>query len=248
MAANIGDLKTKVVPGRITDAIPVLTTTSGGVLEGAILSAIEEYGKIRPLECTVLLSGSGAFDYPVSQLSFPIGGSPPVNVSFVDGVSGITAVLYPYVATSRLPNQLESDEYAILRLDTGLVLRFKTATPTVAEKILVVFSAPHVVDAAHFTPSQGDVEAIADLAAAYACDVIATYYGQTTDDTVGADVVNRQTKADTYRRLADEWRKGFKSKMSGDSNVATPASAVGNFDTVMANDIDRYAFHGRRYR
>jgi len=241
--SNISGLRTKV-SARIKDTASKLSITPDMTcdVDLCILSALEEYQSARPLVNVVLLTGNGGFDYAVSSLSTSLG-------SFVDGASVITEVIYPYSAAEAIQSALEHEEYEIRRLASGLFLRFLNAKPAASEQFQVTFTSPHSIDATHFTPSQGDVEALADLSAAYCCYALAGFYSQTTDNGISADAVNRITKAGEYRAQGKAWRASYKSKLfSGEAGSTGAASAVATFDTVMSNDIDRYQFHGRRFR
>ena len=92
MAANIGEIRSKVST-RIHDTDSKLTTLPDLTcdVDRAILDALEQYQKTRPLQKTVKLDGDGGFDYAVSSLT-----------GFVDGFSVVVDVVYPYVSTDQV--------------------------------------------------------------------------------------------------------------------------------------------------
>lgn len=232
MAANIGDVRNLVIP-RVQDTKPVLTITAGGGVDKCITAALAEHQAKRPRQRAKLVTGNGGFDYPISDLT-----------GFVDGFSIVTQVIYPWSAATPEPTVLERESYALVRLDAdALKLRFFTVKPTASEQFLASYTAPHTLtDAACSLPSSED-EALADLAAAHCCEAIAGYYSQSTDNLISADVVQRVSKADSYRASAKRWREAYASKMQADRAVG-PASYVTDALTTYPSG-QRYHFHGR---
>jgi hypothetical protein len=217
------------------DGAGKLTSTPGGDIDAAILSAVEEHQKTYPLEKVLKIAGDGGFKYAVSSLT-----------GFVDGFSAIRQVAYPYVTTDQIPAWLDDDEFGLVRNESGLFLWFPTAKPAASEFFLVVFTIPHTATVGAWTLPATDDEALADLSAAYCCDALASYYSQSTDNTWSADSVNHLAKSAEYRANAKRFRDSYKSKINaGEADV--PAIAMGEIDrsfgTVLGHD---YFFHGRR--
>jgi hypothetical protein len=233
MASNIGDIRNKVIPRLKGDSH--LTSAPGGDVDAAILSAVEEYQKTYPLEKVLKIAGDGGFKYAIASLT-----------GFVDGFSSVKQVAYPYVTTDQIPAWLEGDEFGLVRNESGLFLWFPLAKPAGTEFFLVVFTIPHTASASAWTPPATDDEALADLAAAYACDALATFYSQSTDASLTADSVQHLTKAAEYRASARRYRDSYKAKINA-GHADVPAMAIGEIDrtfgTTQGHD---YFFHGRR--
>ncbi len=235
MAANIGDIRSKV-SARIKDIDSRLTITPDLTcdVDRAILAALEQYEKERPLQKTVKLAGAGGFDYAASSLS-----------GFVDGFSVVTDVVYPYLSTDQILARLERDEWGLVRLDTGLKLRFFVARPTAAEDFLAFFTAPHTLNAGSSTVPATDDEALSDLGAAFACDQLAALYAKDVDSSLGADSVDRRSKSDNYRSMAASYRKSYAAKMETES-AGQAAFAMADVDRAFGNSTGTdYLFHGR---
>lgn len=237
MAANIGEIRAKVAP-RIKDIDGRLTITPDLTcdVDRAIISALAQYQQVRPRERTVKITGTGAFDYAVSLLT-----------GFIDGFSRVLAVVYPYLTTDQILAALEDDEFGLVRLDTGLVLRFTTARPASTEFFLAQFTTPHTLDASSSSVPASDDEALSDLSAAVCCDQLAALYAKDVDSSITADSVDRRTKSDNYRSMAASLRKSYAAKMeTGQAEGA--AVAMGDVDRQGFGHRGRndYFFHGRR--
>jgi hypothetical protein len=220
MAANISELRPGV-QSRFQD--PALKLSQADV-DTAIASAVAQYQRIRPRELTVKLDGDGGFDYAVALIT---GGTP--TGAFVDGFSSILGVAYPYVSTDQQLSDLEPEDFGLVRLDTGLKLRFAVARPAATEDFLVLFTLPHTVNATHSTIRSSDDEAIKDLAAAICCEFLAALYSQETDGSIAADTVDRSGKSDSYRAQALLLRKQFDLKIEA-SGAQAAAFAVADID------------------
>jgi len=236
MAANIGEIRAGV-SARIKDTDARLSTSPDMTcdVDRAILSALEQYGKDRPLEKAARVAGTGAFKYLASGLT-----------GFVDGFSAIVAVAYPHLTTDQLLAGLEDDQFQLRRDETGLYLWFTTAIPAATEHFLVAFTAPHTLNASTSTVPASDDQALMDLGAAFACDLLAQLYAKDIDTSITADSVDRRTKSDNYRSMAASWRKAYAAKMqTGESGRA--AGALVEIDRGFGNATGTdYFFHGRR--
>ncbi len=243
MASNIGEIRQAVlgpdgISGRVKDGSRRLTVTPAMTCDAdvAILAAVEEYGKARPREIALLVTGDGTFDYPVAT-KLP---------GFSDGFSSIASVVYPWDATASRPPVLSSDGYALTRLSTGLVLRFFDVVPTASQQFLATFSAPHTVNVSTCTVRPSDDEALKDLAAAHCCELLAGFYNQVVDSSIGADAVDRRSLADMYRSQARRWRESYDAKMQSDKSDGA-AFAVATIRTGFGNQQrSDYFSHGRR--
>jgi hypothetical protein len=232
---------------RVNDGAAKLSTDGWSA---AISAAVREYSVMRPQKLVEAIDGANAFDY----LLFPSADSvdTPVVTAWQDGFSVVNALLYPYVVGGRDQSQVEPMEYHIVRLPTGIYLRFVVSTPSVGESILVEYTAQQQLSVgppAVSTHPAVDDEAVADVIAACACDALASLYVQSTDSSIGADVVNRLSKAQEYRAQAKAWRAAYEQRMGGAEGAAggTPPAggASAALETRFVNPVqDRHFFHG----
>lgn len=206
MAANIAEFRVKVAGsdgkgGRLQDrALKLAGTTAGGPVDVAIVTAVEDYSKIKPLEAAVKLAGAGSTDFAVASLT-----------GFVDGFSRVREVIVPYDATQVKQLPLPDGTWFLERIDTGLFLRLYY-TAAVGQDVLVRYTKPHTVAAGSSTVYTTDDEAIADLATAYCCEALASLYAQSVDPSIGAET-DRRTQSDLYRSEAQRWRHAYLAKM-----------------------------------
>lgn len=204
--------------GRLQDAAGRLGIAVGGPVDLAIVDAVGEYSRVKPLERTALLAGSGDFRFAVSGLA-----------GYVDGLSRPTRVFAPYLETVGLEQQypVPRGSWSVERLDTGLYLVL-AYTVTSGQQVLVEYLTPHTVDASTSTVYAADADAVADLATHYACLALAGYYAQSTDASIGADTDDRRAKSDLYRSNARAWRESWARKMQLDEDgVPRPSQVVG---------------------
>jgi hypothetical protein len=235
---------------KATDRVSAATgKLSPDMLTEALSSALAQYSQARPVEVVAKVAGSGGFDYPLTGIG-------AILASWVRDFSQILGAIYPYDATVQTQSELESETYGVVRLDTGDVLRFFEASPTAAQWLLFRYTSRHTVtDDVVAPPStgastipDGELDAVADLIAAYCCDELASFYSQSTDSSVNADVVAHLSKAQEYRSQAAQFRKSYAAKLKGDdADSLKPAGGFVHTDSRFSNTIgDRYLFHARR--
>lgn len=239
MSGTLATFRTGITNRLVT--VPVALTAE--MRDTAIAAALEEFSKARPRVLAALFPGTGGFSYALE-------GAGNVLAGFLEGFSSILEVLYPYDATVQQPDPLDSPaDYGVFRIATGpatssLSLRFLTATPAAAESIHVTYTVPHTVDDASCSVATADHEALGDLATAYACEALASFFTQSVEPTLQADTVERRSQGDQYRSQAEKWRKAYRLKMGGES-ASGPASALGQLESAFP-ERDHYFFHGRR--
>jgi hypothetical protein len=255
MASNIGDIRSGIPP-RIKDTAGKLTAVVGNGavdltkdVDAAIFSALEQYGKARPRERAALVTGAGAlvFDYALD------GGSPTL-AGYIGGFSSITDILYPWSAATPNLDPLPREEYTVMCLSSGIVLRFFLARPLATEQFLVNYTTPHALDTTQSTVRASDDEALKDLAAAFACDELASFYAHSTDPNIQADAVNNMSKAGEYRAMAKEFRNAYAAKMDAagaaadgqGGAVVPPALAIAQIQDSFYGQPSRHFFHGRQ--
>ena len=194
----IDQVKSKVMDdsGRLTDADHYAP---------AIAAALERYGKHRPKETPADLNGEDGHD-----LTLPAG--------FVDGFSRLLSVEYP---VDQVPEEiLDPGHWKLYRSPTGLKLRLLYEEPTAAETVRITYTAVRL-EADIVT---GDADAVANLAAAICLRTLAALYGQTSDPTIQADVVNYRSKLDEFRRLADSLESEYTRHLGIDAGGGSPAA------------------------
>jgi hypothetical protein len=239
MAANINDIDAKLIH-RIQDGDYRLGGSAAAGSSPARLEAIGsarvEYEASFPRERVVELAGDGGFDYAIAGLT-----------GFVDGFSSITQIRYPVVASDPAPPALDETDYVVVRLPTGVFLRFLNGIkPLATEKFHPYFTTPHTLDGASSTIPSAHDDALADLAAHHACLMLAAFYEQTGDSSIDADAVDRPRRTDTYRALAKAYRASYEEKLG----LRAPAKAALATADLNPGFSDRRAggllFHERR--
>jgi hypothetical protein len=241
MAANINEIDGKVVP-RINDndfrlggsAAP---GSSAARLE-AIGSARAEYEAAYPREVVIEITGNGGFDYQIT-------GGP--WSAYVDGNSSITQIRYPVVAGDPAPPLVDDEDWVVVRTPGGLFLRFLNGIrPAATQKFWVYFTAQHTLSGGASTVPAAHDDALADLAASFACLMLSAYYEQTGDSTMQADAVDRPRRTDTYRALAKQYREAYKEKL-GMNEPARAGFAVADLNPpASAPQVGGLLFHERR--
>jgi hypothetical protein len=246
MAGPRTDLQAKAT-ARVNAATGKLTVP---MLEAATDAALSQFSSARPREVVAKVAGAGTFDYPLTGLS-------AILAAWSVDFSQVLGLIFPYDSTVQTQEELQADRYGVVRLDTGDVLRFFEDTPAAAQFMLIRHSARHAVTDDVVGPpavlgtstiAAGDLEAVADLVAAYCCDALASYYCQSTDSTISADTVNRMSKAQEYRSQAKQFRTAYADKMRGDApENLRPAGGFTHSDSRFSNTVgDQFFFHVRR--
>lgn len=204
----------------------------------AIAAALAGYSVDKPRETSVLVPGTGAFDYAIASLT-----------GWSDRFSRILALAQPYVATQQEQAWLdEGADFQVVRLSTGLFLRFTSTVPGTTESFQVTFTVPY---ASVTTLPDGDVEGVADLAAAEAFMLLSSFYStqHTETSSIATDVFNRQSKASECRSLAKLYREAYRTKCGLGAGDAGPRAAAtyGHIDQAQSDPMEsRRMFHGRR--
>jgi hypothetical protein len=231
---------------RVQDAAGKLSPVA---TQMALHAALEEYSRDCPREVAVSVPGTGAFDYAVSGFGAAESGA-TASTQWAAGFSAIAALAYPYSVTDRYLAHLEPDEYSVVRLPAGEVLRFTSASPSAAEAFLVTYTRPHEVTQTIGTVPVSAEQAVCSLAAAIALASLASFYAQATDSTFNADVADHRGRTSVYLDLAREYRRHYYAHVGRASNGETPRQVA----TGANVDLDRgylggrvpHLFHGRR--
>jgi hypothetical protein len=173
----------------------------------AIDAALERYSKHRPLEVVADLPGAGAAD-----LDLPEG--------WQAEFSQIRAVEYP--VGSNPEELLAADEWSIYRSPGGFKLRLRWDKPEAGESVRITYTAPR----AESDIPAGDVDAVACLAASICLRTLAALMGHSVDASISADSVNRGSKTDEFRRLADALEARFNAHLGVDAKGGAPAASA----------------------
>lgn len=172
----------------------------------SIAAALERYSKHRPDEDAADLAGSGGHDLALPE-------------AWIEGFSRVVQVEYP---VDQVPEEiLPAGHWKLYRSPAGLKLRLPYETPSAAESVRVTFT----VTREEATVVDGDLDAVACLAAAICLRTLAAAYAQTSDSSIQADVVNYQSKADQYRRLADSLEGKYNDHLGIDPKGGVPAAS-----------------------
>lgn len=173
----------------------------------AIAAALASYSKHRPREVVFDLVGNGG-----SDLALPAG--------WVAEFSRILAVEYP--VGENPPHLLATDEWSLYRSPQGYQLRLRWDNPAAGESVRLTYTAPRT----ETELPAGDLDAVASLAAAICLRTLAALYGQTSDPTIQADVVNYRSKTDEFRRLAEAMEERYNLHLGIDPKGGAPAASA----------------------
>lgn len=219
----------KLVPG---DNLPI----GEAEIILAISMGVKEYSKHKPRMVVEDIDGDGGFDYAVSGLD-----------AWSDEFSVIKQVEYPVDDTDETPDILQDDEWMIYETPAGKYLRFLDDTPTATEDIRVTYTGLRTCTDDECTVATIDEEAVQALAASKYCDMLATYYSQTGDSTINADVVDHKSRASEYSSRAKSYRKLYLNHLGIEDGKVPAASVTRDQDLEGSWKMDRLT-HPSRHR
>lgn len=202
----------------------------------AVDMAMKAHSKRRPRVIVEDETGDGGFDYAITDLEY-----------WSEGFSVIRTVEYPVDDDDEDPDMLQDNEWRIYEKPSGKVLRFLEDTPAATESFRVTYTAVHTCGESSCTVETFDEEAVQALAAAYFCDMLATYFAQSGDSTIAADSVDHQSKAREYAARAKAYRKIYYDHLGVKEGQAVPASVTRDQDLKGSWRSDKLT-HGQRYR
>jgi hypothetical protein len=195
----------------------------------AIIAALKKYSSARPRESVAEIDGNGTTDYALTTLT-----------DFSEGFSGVKQVEYP------VDTVLDDDDWSLIRKTDGRYLRL-ASSPAATEKIRVLHTALHACDDEQCSIPTFDEEAVQMLAASFFCDMLAAYFAQTQDSTIGADSVDHKSKASEYAARARAYRQNYYNHLGFKEGEKPPVSVTHNQDTRPSWQTDHLT-HGRRWR
>lgn len=215
-----------------------VVTTTGQEMEQAIRNALEQFGRDVPRSLVADIAGDGtAFD-----LELP--------ATYVDGYSSVSLVEYP--AGERYPVLLNSDAWTLYRTASTLRLRLLESTPTSGSTVRVTFSGMHTVkdldSATETTVPAHMTEAFALLSTAQCMYILAARFLHEQEDTYNLDSVDRGSRSDQARRLANDLTKRYEAMIgTAVSENLRAGSAVVDWDSSYAGSGYPRLTHARRY-
>jgi len=198
--------------------------------------AMKAHSRHRPRVIVEDEDGDGGFDYAITGLD-----------SWSDGFSVIRTVEYPVDDDDETPDMLQDDEWRIYETPDGEFLRFKENSPTATESFRVVYTALHTCTASACTVKDYDEEPVQALAAAFFCDMLATYYAQSGDPIIDADSVDHTSKTRDYAARAKAYRKLYFDHLGIKEGKAPAASVTRDQDKDASWRSDGLT-HRQKYR
>ena len=200
----------------------------------AISQAVKEHSKRRPQIIVEDETGDGGFDYAVTDLA-----------SWVAGFSVIKTVEYPVDDDDETPDILQDDEWRMYQTPSGVFLRFKEDTPEATETFRVAYTALHTCTDTACTVETFDEEAVQALAAAFFCDMLATFYAQNQDSTIAADSIDHTSKSRDYAARAKAYRKIYFDHLGIKEGQVPPASVTRDQDLKGSWGSDKLTHKGK---
>lgn len=155
----------------------------------AVEAALQQYSDDRPMIRPVDLIASGEVDLDLPD-------------DWETEFSRIRAVEYP---VGQVPAALLAPmEWELYLAPAGELLRLMTSPlPSAGDPVRVSYTLPRT----EATVLRGDVDAVANLAAAICSETLASLFAQTSDPTISADVVNYRTKSAEFASRAKRFRQ-----------------------------------------
>ena len=184
----------------------------------------DRYSRFRPQELVKDLAGDGVtWKWALNTTNFP---------SWDNARSSIVALEYP--AEERPPRFLETADWVIIRAATSRWVGLSAITPGTGATLRVTYTAPHADDAS--TVPAGDLDAVANAAAALASRRLQAIYSQLGNSSIGADAVDYGAKRDGFASLAKDLDRRFEESMgTAEDDEAPAASGTAVWDPGMAD-------------
>lgn len=202
-----------------------------GARAQAVAGALATYSRLFPREISVAAAGPGATVLDLSDLT-----------GWIEGVSALIEVEYPYAAATLGENTLHGDAWRIVDdPNNGKTLIFLEDTPAATAQVRYKFTGTHVDDTDPTSVRATHVDAVAKLAAANMALELASRTASHKEISVGASIAPNSTQS-AYRDLARNLRKTALDDLGvgdddGEGGV-TPGTAI---QTI---DLDDYSSHG----
>ncbi len=186
-----------------------------------LTAALRTYSKHQPNTSVTDITGDGGHDY-----ALPAG--------WVDGVSIIKAIEYPVGSVPA--DLLDSDAYQIYQDTAAKKIRLLNNAPSATETFRLTYTVPRT----EVTVLSNDEDAVCNLAAANALDMLANAWLQLGDSSINADVVNYRSKSAEAASRAKATRKLYFSHMNITEEQPTPAAShIESFEQNYPGGADR---------
>ena len=118
---------------------------------------------------------------------------------------------------------LAANEWELYLAPTGEILRLMTSPlPPAGDAVRVSYMLPRT----EATVRRGDMEAVANLAAAICSETLASLFAQTSDPTISADAVNYRTKSAEFAARAKRFRQLYQDHFGAGGDVGPVAALV----------------------
>ena len=202
----------------------------------AVSVAVKKHSGHRPRIIVEDEIGNAGFDYAITNLA-----------NWSDGFSVIRQVEYPVDDTDADADILQDDQWTIYEKPAGKYLRFVQDKPATTESMRITYTAQHSCTDTECTIKAIDEDFVQFLAAAYFCDMLATYYAQTQDSTIQADSVDHKSKASEYAARARVYRKLYYDHLGIKEGETVAASVTRDQDMKSSWGGDKLT-HPGRYR
>lgn len=154
--------------------------------------AARRLSRVEPLRVVADLAGDDSFDYALAS---------PFDPDF----SKVLEVEYP--AGRRPRSMVDRLDWELYATPDDTKLRFLVDQPAPGETIRVTHTALHTISSAATTIPSARQDVVVLLAAAIACEALASHYSQTGDSMIGADAVDHRSKASEYAARAKRFMK-----------------------------------------
>lgn len=234
MPETLATIQTKLA-SVIQDVAALLSAASAGDREMAIREALEHYDNDAPRAMVADIAGDGA----TYDLTLPAG--------YVDGFSSVVSIEYP--TGSRPAQYLELGDWTIYRTASTTKLRLQHVTPGSGQTVRVTYTARHTIDdldsAAATTIPAWHTEAFVNLCGAKCLVRLADRFIHEQESTLNLDAVDRTSKTDLARRMADRLLAAYR-EVVGVRGGASPAGLVMDWTTSVAGSgLSRLTHRGR---
>jgi len=191
-----------LVQGMVKDTAARLTDPDD--YNASIQEGLKAYSKVRPRQIVADLAADGSHDLPLPA-------------DWCDGLSIIESIEYP---VGNVPETLlDSGAFRLYAAPEGVKIRL-TDKPLLGASVRLLYTALHTEE----TVPAGDIEAVANKAAAACCRKIAAGYGQSSEPLIQADSVQYGDKVDSYRRLASSFDDEFNKQLGLGSDTPVKGS------------------------
>lgn len=185
----------------------------------AIQNAVREYSVDRP---DLIVEDEAGNDTPFLALT--------LLASWVNDWSRIERIEYPAYAVSATHRPIfldpTSDWDTSYRTAATRYLRFVAHSPATGETVRITYTAPRVLSTTADTIIPVEKNAVLDLAASYACRMLATEAAQSVDSDVRSDSTNYRDMQLRLKQQEEMWRAGYERMMGKGKDAAPLAAAV----------------------